>query len=86
MNQKIPLIATITAILLTMALVPVLPALASSNSDDDGPSCSPVTGNPYQEKCGETTITRNPNGECIVRAPEDTVTQTPRVGISVPCL
>lgn len=81
MNQKIPLIATITAIMLTMALVPALPALASM----EDVSCSPITGNPYQEKCGETTITRNPNGECIVRAPEDTVTHTPRVGISVPC-
>jgi hypothetical protein len=82
MNQRIPLIATSTAILLTMALVPVLPALAST---DDGPSCSPITGNPYQKKCGETTITRNPNGECIVRAPEDTETHTPNIGISVPC-
>jgi hypothetical protein len=85
MNQKIPLIATTVAILLMMAIVPVLPALASSDSNDDGPSCSPITGNPYQEKCGETTITQNPRGECIVRAPEDTVTHKPNVGISVPC-
>ena len=46
-------------------LIPTLPAFASnsndadSNDEDSGNagsdvSCSHVTGNPYQEKCGET--------------------------------
>ena len=50
----------VPATLLMIALVPTLPAFAS-NSNDEGSgnagsdvSCSPITGNPYQEKCGET--------------------------------
>jgi len=57
--------------------------LCNTDSDDTGPSCSHITGNPYQEECGETTITQGGDGECTVRAPEDTVTHTPGVGISL---
>jgi hypothetical protein len=64
MNQKIPLIATTVAILFMIALVPTLPAFAS-NSTDEGSgnagsdvSCSPITGNPLQEKCDEKPTLR----------------------------
>ena len=54
----------VPATLLMLALVPTLPAFASNSNDEDsndeGPgnagsdvSCSPITGNPYQEKCDE---------------------------------
>ena len=78
----------VPATLLMLALVPTLPAFAS-NSNDEGPgnagsdvSCSPITGNPYQEKCGETHGTIGGDGcsPCIY-APEDRDTHTPRVGI-----
>ena len=88
MNQKIQLIATSTAILLTMASVPVLSALASNSNDDDddnGASCSPTTGNPYQEKCGKDRITGHitPRGD-VFCGPEDTVTNTPQVCVLRP--
>jgi hypothetical protein len=52
----------VPATLLLIALVPGLPAFAS-DSNDEGPgnagsvvSCSPITGNPYQEKCGGPNV------------------------------
>ena len=50
----------VPATLLMIALVPTLPAFASnSNEEDSGNagadvSCSPITGNPFQEKCNES--------------------------------
>ena len=57
----------VPATLLMIALVPTLPSFASnsndadSNDEDSGNvgadvSCSPITGNPFQEKCGEMSI------------------------------
>ena len=67
----------VPATLLMLALVPTLPAFAS-NSNDEGPgnagsdvSCSPITGNPYQEKCGETHGTIGGDGCRTIYAPED---------------
>lgn len=72
---------------LMMAVVTASPAFASN---DEGPgnagsdvSCSPVTGNPFQEKCGETKTDCNTIG-CTVTAPEDTETHTPRFKIITP--
>ena len=66
-----------------LVLVPTVSAFATS--DDTGPSCSPITGNPYQEECGETKVNDLRNGDCTVRAPEDTETHTPSVPIRMPC-
>lgn len=77
----------VPAILLMMGLVPALPALASysddADSDDTGPSCSPVTGNPFQEKCGKDGLQGHPTerGD-IFCGHEDTVTGTPQVCIN----
>ena len=54
----------VPATLLMIALVPTLPAFASNSNDEDSNdadsgnagadvSCSPITGNPFQEKCDE---------------------------------
>jgi hypothetical protein len=63
--MNIQTIFLVPATLLMIALVPTLPAFAS-NSNDEGSgnagsdvSCSPVTGNPYQEKCDEMPILRD---------------------------
>ena len=52
-------IFVVPATLLMIALIPTLPAFAS-NSNGEGPgnagsdvSCSPITGNPHQDKCDE---------------------------------
>jgi hypothetical protein len=84
MNQKIPLIATSTAaILFMMAMAPAVLSAFASASDSDV-SCSPVTGNPYQEKCGDTKEKLG-DGKCSVRAPEDKVTHTPSVDVRMRC-
>jgi hypothetical protein len=89
--MKKQMIFLVPAAFLMMAVVTTLPAFASNSNDEDsddegsgnagpGVSCSPITGNPYQEKCGETTTNCNDIG-CTVTAPEDTETHTPRVPI-----
>ena len=81
----------VPATLLMIALVPTLPAFASnsndadSNDEDSGNagsdvSCSHVTGNPYQEKCGETKTHSTSRGD-VVTAPEDRELGTPNVPI-----
>lgn len=69
-----------------LTLVPTLPAFAS-NSDDESSgnadadvSCSHTTGNPYQEKCGETKTHSTFRGD-VVTAPEDRELGTPNVPI-----
>ena len=58
--MKIQTIFLVPATLLMIALVPTLPAFASSSNDEGSGnagsdvSCSPITGNPYQEKCDES--------------------------------
>lgn len=99
-HMKKYLIFLVPATLLTIALVPTLPAFASNSDDEDsddegsgnagpGVSCSPITGNPYQEKCrppGDEIGKVLPGGEgCTVQAPEDTATHTPSPKIRVPC-
>jgi hypothetical protein len=63
--MKNHIIFLVPAALLMMAVVTALPAFAS-NSNDEGSgnagadvSCSPITGNSYQEKCGEPKILRD---------------------------
>jgi hypothetical protein len=93
-HMKKQTIFLVPATLLMIALVPTLPAFASNSndegSDDEGSgnagddvSCSPVTGNPYQEKCGETTTNCNDVIGCTVTAPEATELNTPRIPINV---
>ena len=54
----------VPATLLMITLVPTLPAFASNSNDEDSGnagadvSCSPITGNPYQEKCDEKPTLR----------------------------
>jgi hypothetical protein len=59
-HMKKQTIFLVPATLLMIVLVPTLPTFAS-NSNDEGSdntgsdvSCSPITGNPHQEKCDET--------------------------------
>ena len=84
----------VPATLLMITLVPTLPAFASNSNDEDSNdegsgnagsdvSCSPVTGNPFQEKCGETQTHCNGVIGCTVTGPEDVETHTPRVPINV---
>jgi hypothetical protein len=50
----------VPATLLMIALVPALSAFASNSNDENSGnagadvSCSPITGNPFQEKCDES--------------------------------
>jgi hypothetical protein len=84
--MKIHTIFLVPATLLMIALFPTLPAFAS-NSNDEGSgnagsdvSCSHVTGNLYQEKCGETKTHSTSRGD-VVTAPEDRELGTPNIGI-----
>ena len=69
-SMKKQTIFLVPATLLMIALVPTLPAFASNSNDEDSNdedsgnagadvSCSPITGNPFQEKCGEPKILRD---------------------------
>jgi hypothetical protein len=80
--MKNHIIFLIPASLLMMAVVTALPAFAS-NSDDTGHSCSHITGNPFQQKCGETKTHSTPRGD-VITAPEDTETHTPAVSVLIP--
>ena len=58
-SMKKQTIFLVPATLLMIVLVPTLPAFASNSNDEDSGnagadvSCSPITGNPFQEKCDE---------------------------------
>ena len=90
-HMKKQTIFLVPATLLMIALVPTLPAFASNSNDEDSGnagddvSCSPITGNPFQEKCGDTKETVSGDGECKVTAPEDTETHTPRFSMRMRC-
>ena len=90
-HMKKQTIFLVPATLLMIALVPTLPAFASNSNDEDSNdedsgnagsdvSCSHVTGNPYQEKCGETKTHSTSRGD-VVTAPEDRELGTPNVPI-----
>lgn len=65
-----------------LVLISTVSVSAFATSDNTDVSCNPITGKPYQEKCGETQTHCNERG-CVVIPPEDEETHTPRVPILI---
>jgi hypothetical protein len=86
-HMKKQIIFLVPAALFMIALVSTVPAFASNDEGSGNAgsdvSCSPITGNPNQEKCGGGGIKEVPTGDGCTNyvGPEDTVTHTPRVTV-----